>query len=239
MSRKKKVAEEEVNTEAWLAIYCDAVTLLLTFFILLYSTATVDQEKFDSISNALKGQFTGENILSGGSSPNTEYNIIEDLVITNKEQEKLKEQLENMIKENDISDNVSVKEDSRGILVELKNSILFDSGSYILKNEGVEVLNSVYELIAPIKNNITIEGHTDNVQNSNVAISNWELSTLRATNVVRYFVDKKGMDPVLFSASGYGEYRPIEENDTPEGRSKNRRVEILIGTQGEGKDSEK
>lgn len=238
MSRRKKAPQEDVNPDAWLGIYCDAVTLLLTFFILLYATSTSDTEKFDSLSKALKGHFTGEHVLGSGSTPNSNYNIIEDLVVTNEEKDELKKELENMINKNNISENVSVKSDPRGILLELKNSILFDSGSYDLKSEGVSILDEVYKLVGHLENNVVIEGHTDNIQTSSSDISNWELSTFRATSVLRYFVEQKGMNPVLFSANGYGEYKPIAENDTEENRAKNRRVEILITTQGEGNNSE-
>lgn len=234
MSRRKRATEEDVNPEAWLAIYCDAVTLLLTFFILLYSTATVDQEKFDSLSNALKGHFSGEGVLSGGSNPSIEYNILEDLVITNENKEALKSNLELMIEDKNLENSVSVKNTSRGILLELKNSILFDSGTYTLKQDGIAVLDSVYELISNIQNRISIEGHTDNVQVTSSNLSNWELSAQRSVNVLRYFIESKGMDPTLFSANGYGEYKPLYDNSTEEGRAKNRRVEILIETQGEG-----
>lgn len=231
MSRRKKVAEEEVNTEAWLATYCDAITLLLTFFILLYSTASVDNEKYYNISNALRGQFTGESILDGDSGGNS---IIDDFTETNKDDE-LREKLENMIEDNNIGEHVDLRKDSRGILLEFKNSILFDSGKYTLKQEGVNILQSVYGLIKDVKNPIIVEGHTDDIKNSE-ELSNWELSTLRATDVVRYFVEDKGMDPALFSATGYGEYKPIAANDSVENRAKNRRVEILIKTaQGESK----
>jgi len=110
--------------------------------------------------------------------------------------------------------------------------ILFDSGSAEIKKEGKKVLDRVVEILKNVKDRqINIEGHTDNVPISprlaHKFPTNWELSTARATNVVRY-LQEKGIDPTLLSATGYGEYRPVSPNDTEEGRARNRRIEIVL-----------
>lgn len=110
--------------------------------------------------------------------------------------------------------------------------ILFDSGSAEIKKEGKKVLDRVVEILKNVKDRqINIEGHTDNVPISPRLAqkfpTNWELSTARATNVVRY-LQEKGIDPALLSATGYAEYRPVSPNDTEEGRAKNRRIEIVL-----------
>lgn len=118
------------------------------------------------------------------------------------------------------------------LTLSMVEKILFDSGSAEIKKEGKKVLDRVVEILKNVKDRqINIEGHTDNVPISPRLAqkfpTNWELSTARATNVVRY-LQEKGIDPALLSATGYGEYRPVASNDTEEGRAKNRRIEIVL-----------
>lgn len=118
------------------------------------------------------------------------------------------------------------------LTLSMVEKILFDSGSAEIKKEGKKVLDRVAEILKNVKDRqINVEGHTDNVPISPRLVhkfpTNWELSTQRATNVVRY-LQEKGIDPTILSATGYGEYRPVAPNDTEEGRSKNRRIEIVL-----------
>lgn len=118
------------------------------------------------------------------------------------------------------------------LTLSMVEKILFDSGSAEIKKEGKKVLDRVVEILKNVKDRqINIEGHTDNVPISPRLAqkfpTNWELSTARATNVVRY-LQEKGIDPALLSATGYAEYRPVASNDTEEGRAKNRRIEIVL-----------
>jgi len=111
--------------------------------------------------------------------------------------------------------------------------ILFDSGSAKIKKEGKKVLNRVGEILAKVKDKqINIEGHTDNVPISSslrkVFPTNWELSTARASNVVRYLQENTAVDPNVLSAVGFAEFRPVAPNDTPENKAKNRRIEIVL-----------
>ena len=118
-----------------------------------------------------------------------------------------------------------------GLVITLSNEILFDSGKAKLKKMSESVLKKVASVVnekLPDRN-IGVEGHTDNIPIARSGWkSNWELSAARATSVVHYLIDKCGIEPQKLSAIGYGEYRPIDSNDTKEGRSKNRRVEIII-----------
>lgn len=234
MPRKKK-PKEEVNTEAWLATYSDTITLLLTFFILLYSIATVDAEKLEGISSALQGQLTGQGVMGGGTtdkSGDKEQPIIDEIAKEEIEKkEEFKEKVKAAIEESKLGDSLKIREDKRGIVLEMNENILFDLGSGELKSSSIPVLNDLAAILPGLSNNITIEGHTDNIPiKSSKYGSNWELSTQRAVSVVRFFVEQKGMNPAQFSASGYGEYKPLVDNTTPENRAKNRRVDIVITT---------
>jgi chemotaxis protein MotB len=117
--------------------------------------------------------------------------------------------------------------------VNMLDEILFDSGKTNIKPEGLEVLDRVGKILFDVKDrSINIEGHTDNVpigaELSKKYPTNWELSAARATNVARYLQEKVGIAPELLSATGYGEYHPVSSNDTPEGKAKNRRIEIIL-----------
>jgi len=126
-------------------------------------------------------------------------------------------------------DKVSVTITQRGLVVSLKEAGFFDSGSATLKPSSYTLLNDVVESLASYSNGIRVEGHTDNLPISTAAFpSNWELSTARATSVVQYLVKQDDFDPANISAAGYGEYRPVAENGTQEGRQKNRRVDLVL-----------
>jgi len=127
---------------------------------------------------------------------------------------------------------VTITELKGRLTVNLVDAILFDSGKADIKPEGRQVLQKVAEVIGQAEDKaIRVEGHTDNVKISPALArafpSNWELSAARAINVARY-LQRLGVDPALLSAAAYGEYRPVSENDTPEGRAKNRRIEIVL-----------
>jgi chemotaxis protein MotB len=120
-------------------------------------------------------------------------------------------------------------------VIQLRDNILFETSSSALRSDSKAVLDKISDLIGTLPNNIIIEGHTDNRPiNTSKFPSNWELSVDRAVNVVRYFVEAKGLEASRFSAAGYGQFQPIAPNDSAENMAKNRRVNILImGTDGE------
>lgn len=234
MSKRKKASGSEVNTEAWLATYADTITLILTFFVLLYSYSTIDAIKFQQISSSMQSVLTGQDATSI-----LDFNSAGQVPIVGPPQdlgpqaggpqEEMYSKVKKFIDVNDLENTVEIKRDSRGIIMELKDNILFDIGKADIKDSSKTILDKIGLLISSFPNDIIVEGHTDNVPISTYKFpSNWELSTQRAVNVLKYFVQTKGMSPVRFEAAGYGEYRPIASNDTYGNRSKNRRVNILI-----------
>jgi chemotaxis protein MotB len=143
---------------------------------------------------------------------------------------RLKEGVDALVKSRGIGNKVRTRLETRGLVISLDGSF-FDSGSDQLRPEGVELLNSLAPPILSLGSDVRIEGHTDNVPIQRGRFpSNWELSTARATTVVAYLVHQFGFSPEKLSGAGYGEFRPIESNDTPEGRARNRRVDIVILT---------
>ncbi|MDY0300938.1 MAG: flagellar motor protein MotB [Trichlorobacter sp.] len=124
---------------------------------------------------------------------------------------------------------VSMGITSRGLVVSLKEAGFFDSGSASIKASGYQILNTIVEAMTQYTNPLRIEGHTDNIPiNSARFPSNWELSTARSTSVLRHIIKTYQFDPTGISATGYGEYRPIADNSTADGRSRNRRVDIVM-----------
>lgn len=236
MSRKKP--EKKEISQEWLTTYSDMMTLILTFFVLLYSFSLIDTNKFRQLAQSMAIALGGNSqvITSGSgsigpvpidSNPGTDNSI--DSNITKGEIEKIYTDVIQFVKDKKIEAKVSIKKESRGVVIEIQDKILFDSGKADLKTESRELLNDIAELLEKFPNEVIVEGHTDNLPiNKGYYKSNWELSTDRAVKVVKYFVDEKGLNGKRLQAVGCGEYRPIEPNNTPEGRQKNRRVNILI-----------
>ena len=231
MARKKK-KPDDINTNAWMDTYADTITLLLTFFILLYSFSTTDNERLQLIAAALKGEITGIPM----KLENTPDISLEDIEqgIGEKRKKALLNHFKEIIDKNALTDSVKVREEDSGVVLQLSENVLFDLGKADLKPESIKVLDIISTLIPSISNEIMVQGHTDNIPiSSGTYKSNWELSTARAITVLRYFIETKGFDPTRFSATGYGEYKPLVDNSTEENRAINRRVDILIVQQKE------
>ena len=125
--------------------------------------------------------------------------------------------------------NINVIREPRGILIRLNDTVLFDKGSDIIKDKALNVLDKIAVVLKDEPNSIRIEGHTDNLPiKTDKFPSNWELSTARATNIIKYLVEVHKLNPSRISAAGYGEYMPISGNDTETGRGENRRVDIVV-----------
>ncbi|WP_291658949.1 OmpA family protein [Clostridium sp.] len=242
---KKRRNDEDESGEDWLATYADTITLLLTFFVLLYSMSTIDNEKLKALSEAFILEMNGKAasaILDFDNGSEIVYDDDEDLPEepsleeeVSKEDEylvelgKLYDKVEEFIIENNMQDEVTIAKTDQGVALQLKDNVLFETASAVLTQDSFTVLDKIYNLIYSLENKILIEGHTDSRPiNTAEYPSNWELSTARAVNVVRYFIEKKGVTPERLSAAGYGEHKPLAPNDTHENMAINRRVSILI-----------
>lgn len=210
MRRRHKKEEEHENTERWLISYADFITLLFTFFAALYALSSMDKAKADKFTGSLRQAFR----------------VIEQPIpIYEEKTASLVEDIRQNIKD---AAGMSAKTDMRGVVVTFSDSSLFASGSADIKPDTLEVLAGIADTLKNSPGRIIIEGHTDNVPlSSGKYSSNWELSTARAASVLNFFI-AKGVDPNRFSIAGYGEYRPVADNATDDGRAKNRRVEMVI-----------
>ncbi len=225
-------AQAAMGEARWLTTYGDAMTLLLTFFVLLFAMSTIDEETFQIVISSFQGAV---GIMERGRtlSPAEMLEMgvdIEDLaeedVITEEQVPvELAEQLQA-----DEEEMVEIEHRERGLVIQVTDRLLFDSGQADLLPEGVEFLHRVAVLLnAPDYRDrqIRVEGHTDDVPPTRFT-SNWELSVLRAKNVVEAFVDEVEITPERLSAVGFGETRPVAPNETEEGRAENRRVSIVL-----------
>lgn len=229
MAKRAKKAPAE---SAWILTYSDMVTNLLCFFVLLYSFASIDAAKFKSVSMSMSRAFGGgENgVFDSSDSGNTPMEGSPQYA-AGTANEKMYEQVLKYMQDNKMEAKVQIRQESRGVVIELKENVLFESGKADLIPESIPVLKKVAGLLNKFPNDVIVEGHTDNLPiRSGYYQSNWELSTDRAVKVVRYFTDTEKLEGKRFTAVGCGEYKPIDTNDTNEGRKNNRRVNILIVT---------
>ncbi|WP_434577674.1 OmpA/MotB family protein [Thermoanaerobacterium thermosaccharolyticum] len=220
--------EKKVSNERWLLTYSDMITLLMIFFIVLYTISTVNSQKFQQIAASLGKTFDGTNYVVGQYSGNS---ILDSIKTTNNTStdNTIESQLDKLIKQNNLQNMVTYKVDERGFVISLNDTLLFDTGSADVKPDQKATLIKIGNILKAMPNYIRVEGYTDNVPINNSQFhSNWELSVIRATNVVEILVNDVKIDPAKISAVGYGEYRPIVPNDSDKNRQLNRRVDIVI-----------
>lgn len=230
MARKRVQDEPKPGAPEWMATYGDMVTLLLCFFVLLFSFATLDVQKFKAIAVSMNGSM---GVLDSGVSMNMEPlvgSFPNDSPIEEKEEfKKLYGEMSEFVKENNLEASITLRLDERGLLIRFMDDVLFDSGKADLTPRAREIINKVAEIIRSNDKNVRVEGHTDNVPISTSKFpSNWELSTTRAVNVVKYLIEENGIVAIRLSASGYADQHPVDDNNTQIGRQKNRRVDLVI-----------
>lgn len=221
-------------SESWLLPYADLLTLLLALFIVLFAMSSVDAAKFQQLAKSFNGVFTGGSSVFEFPNPIDEGKLLDtekELSTTDRQElEVVQEKINAYIKKNQLSDKFSTNLTTEGLLVTIHDSVLFESGSAAVRQEDKDVAKEISQLlIMDPPRDVIISGHTDNVPilNSEFA-SNWELSVMRAVNFMKLILENKQLDPVKFSAKGFGEFQPIADNNSQRGKAKNRRVEILI-----------
>jgi len=247
MARKKR-AEEEINPNEWLNTYADMVTLLLCFFVLLYTASTPDEAKFQWILQAFQnnGQFVNmvvaqdpPDILSEPKDGNEDFPPISDTEGTDPSIGQMPmsfDQLFNWISEsvdaNNLSSSVSVSQSAGRIYIRFDSDVMFAPNSYKITPAGENMLNKIYPGIRAVKKyvkTVEVSGHTADVGNLFGGINDWELSSMRGATVTTYLdYWAKMVEHSKFKTSGYAETQPYYPNDTEEGRAKNRRVELVV-----------
>jgi chemotaxis protein MotB len=246
MARRSRRQDEE-NHERWLISYADFITLLFALFVVLYALSKVDEGKYKIFGNSLVFAFGSASLTKPvGDDPgktgvkNEQELLLKSLVDRRnarlaEQQRKQNEAMQAMVKNlNEVmaplvkSDMVNVTQTPRGVVLDINASALFDPGEATLQKNAARTLSAVAKVLEPGTDAIEVEGHTDDIPIFTPQFpSNWELSAARASSVVRLFIDQ-GVVAERLRAVGLASYHPISTNDTPEGRTRNRRVSVII-----------
>lgn len=253
MAHKKKHAEH-VNNERWLVSYADFMTLLFAFFTSLYAISTVDAKKAGKMVFSTRAAFnleffTTDKQVLGGSDGNTGGDLTQPKTLIQRavqpmppllslnhrkpyspdEVRKLAKNLDSYIKRANLGEKISVKLQQRTLIVSLAAAAFFDSGTADMRSESLHLLDTVAQMLVVTGHNLTVEGHTDDRPISSMRYrSNWELSTARSATVIAYLMEEFAFPPQLLTAAGYASYHPVADNNTPEGRVANRRVDLVL-----------
>jgi chemotaxis protein MotB len=241
---KRHTEEEHENEERWLLTYSDLITLLMVFFVVMYSMSKVDAQKFKNVSQQLGAAFhsastspipldfgggrRGDELTNQKGNPVVDPNAPRQATRVVKH---LKAQFDHLREAGALYKSISVSTSATGtrLYVRLSDSLLFEPGSATLTPQADGVLEKMAAILNEARTPICVEGHTDNKPVHNDKFnSNWALSTARATSVLSLLVEKFRLRPEYLSASGYAEYRPLVPNDSEESMAKNRRVEFVI-----------
>jgi chemotaxis protein MotB len=257
MSRRRKPASHS-NHDRWLVSYADFITLLFAFFVVLYASSQVDKRKVGKLAMAIQVAFQEMGIFQASTTqvpidseepmPFSRVQTVENLKRTadlgqiaarpegglggtaeNGDLAELQHELETTLTAEIARKEVSMRREPDGLVISLREVGFFESGSAQMKLGSEPAFDRIAALLRQHDYRLRIEGHTDNVPIHTTQFpSNWELSTSRATEIVRVLVVRDGFDAAYLSAAGYAEYHPIASNRTAEGRGMNRRVDIVI-----------
>jgi Flagellar motor protein len=260
---RKKGPEKAPNHERWLVSYADFITLLFAVFVTLYAMSQTDKKKMEQVAASYRSAFgvtTGATPGQPKIIDKTDMMPIPSMRQQPKNIEKQKSKddvsdktqpakalasrddfkemlvtLEKFLIENKAEDEVNIDITKRGLVISMKEAGFFNSGSATVKPDSYELLAKMAEVLLPYGNEISFEGHTDNIPIRSASFqSNWELSTARATSIARFFMDQHALSPEKIAVTGYGEYQPVADNSTEEGRKQNRRVDLVLhGVTGE------
>ncbi len=225
---------DDDSASEWITTYADLITLLLAFFILLFAISSLNLEKFkyalQSIQISLGESDPSINLLDIIEVPQLpEKVVLSDLTGLVSRDNEMIEDIDDFIKEKKLSKHIVLSISKNKIMIRIHGAILFNSGSAVLNIKAKPILNEISKIIENYSEySVNIKGHTDNLPIVTHAFpSNWELSSIRATNVLKFLINK-GIDPIRLTATGYGDILPLFPNNTKENRAKNRRVEFVL-----------
>jgi chemotaxis protein MotB len=258
--RRRRKAAEHVSHERWLVSYADFITLLFAFFVVLYASAQVDKRKVGRLALAIQVAFQQLGVFDTSNTqvplsdseaiPFSKVQSIENVERTTSlervvqpmkgalgptaESSPLKDvqaELEKALAPEIRNHTVEIKSRRAGIVISLREVGFYESGSPTLRPSSKDAIDRLATILKARPEALRIEGHTDNIPIHNGRFaSNWELSTARASDLIRLLLDRYRFDGTRLSAAGYAEFHPVAANDTPEGRARNRRVDIIILT---------
>jgi chemotaxis protein MotB len=237
MARRVRYKEQD-NHDRWLISYADFITLLFAFFVVMYAISSVNESKYQMFSASLTSAFGNQIVKPEAIVPTSEEDLLLKSLVDRRNAKLAEQQQEAMQdiakKINQVmsalikNGQVSVMQTNRGVAVEINASALFNQGDAILQGGAINTLAEVAEVLKQVDLAIEVEGHTDNIPiNTQQFPSNWELSSARASSVVRLFIGH-GLAPRYLKAIGSSANYPVTSNDTAEGRARNRRITVTI-----------
>lgn len=257
MSRRKK-SPRHVNHERWLVSYADFITLLFAFFVVLYASSQVDKRKVGKLALAIQVAFQEMGVFQTSATevpislndpmPFSNVQAVENIERSasvariashpegtlgggreNGDLARLEVELETTLAAEIKRKEIAMRREPDGLVISLREVGFFESGSAQMKTASEPTFDRIANMLRERRCRVRVEGHTDNVPIHNLQFSsNWELSTSRATEIVRLLIVREGYSPSRLSAAGYAEFHPIASNATAEGRSMNRRVDIVV-----------
>lgn len=230
MRKKQPEPEGKAGMERWLLTYSDLITLLMIFFVVMYALSSINSKKFEAMAVSLaKAMGGGQSVLTNPGASLAPGISGEAEIAEENELERIKNELQTYIDQNGLNGRVSVSMEERGIVLSFQDVALFPLGSAQLTSNARDLIVKVGLILIKTTQFIRVEGHTDNLPiNTKEFPSNWELSVARSTSVVQELIRELNFPPRRLSATGYGEFRPREPNDSAESRQKNRRVDIVV-----------
>ncbi len=230
-NRRSTQDDEPQDSKEWMNTYADLMSLLLTFFVMVFALSTIDSSKYNNAMQSIQS-YLGMNDGQNNQIIDTQLGTQGNSGFSNSDSEDIGDVYQDIreyVNDNKLNNEIQVSINERGVLIRFVDTALFDTGKADIKPEAEKILLNVGEIMKKANKPIRVEGHTDNVPIHNSKYpTNWELSTNRATNVVKFLIESLSIDPPKMSAAGYGEYHPVADNSTDEGRAKNRRVDIII-----------
>jgi chemotaxis protein MotB len=224
-----KRADAPSSGGGWEVVYSGFILIMLCFFIMLSSFASIEEGK---VVRFVKSFVNSVSILSGGLKFEPGQRVIRDSADIVDKESQLAQVFQDVKLLRDslgLDKKVDISFSKKGLVMRISDTVLFDMGAASMSEEAVILMKNVAQIISKTSHAIRIEGHTDNLPiHTDQFPSNWELSTARAVNVLRYFIGEGKIAASRLSAVGFGEFQPIFPNDTAEHRAKNRRVEIVL-----------
>src|SRR5882672_3380344 len=251
--RRRRKHRPHANHERWLVSYADFITLLFAFFVVLYASSQVDKKKVGKLAMAIQVAFQEMGVFDTSSTkepadledpmPFSTVQTVESIQRNanlaqiashpggaldgageNGDLAQLQHELETALALEIAQENISMRREPDGLVISLREVGFFESGSGQMKQESKPAFDRIADLLRKRNCRLRIEGHTDNVPIHTAQFSsNWELSTTRATEIIRVLIVRDGFDPHQLSAAGYGEFHPLASNSTRKGQSMNRR----------------
>src|SRR6202521_4219900 len=258
MSRRRRRPHGHSNHERWLVSYADFITLLFAFFVVLYASSQVDKKKVGKLAFAIQAAFQEMGVFQGSTTAmpidvanpisfgttqsinSTERTASLGWIASHPDASldpglevgdlaELQTEMETALASEIKRKEIAMHREPDGLVISLREAGFFESGSAQMKSTSQAAFDRIAGMLRERDYRLRIEGHTDNVPIHNSQFpSNWELSTSRATEIVRLLIVREGFGPARLSAAGYAEYYPVATNLTTEGRAMNRRVDIVI-----------